>query len=380
MFSCDSPRMLRFSFLRILNYFFSLLFPAYSLRYFSYFLQCVLILLSTIPAHAAQVTLQWDANAEPHVAGYRLYCGTASRVYSLNIDVGNMTSCTISNLEDGKTYYFAATAYDTSYTESGYSNELFFTSPQACTYSISPLTQSFGSSGGAGIIDISTQSGCPWSAISNSSCLTITSNSSGTGNGVINYSVLGNPSTSSRTGNISIAGQIFSATQSGIQMQYNLTIINAGTGAGTVTANPVGTTYNAGTMVTLTAAPDANSTFSGWTGGCAGTLSNCPVTMNANTSVTATFAVKTYTITTLAGSNGSIFPQGSVFLNYGASQTFTITPNAGYKVANVKINGTSVGAMNSYTFNNINSNSTIAVTFTTVKAIRHKYSTRGTSH
>ena len=82
---------------------------------------------------------------------------------------------------------------------------------------------------------------------------------------------------------------------------YTLTITKAGTGSGTVTNNPTGTTFNAGTVVTLTATPDANSTFAGWSGGCTGTSSTCTVTMNANTSVTATFTLKTYTITASAG-------------------------------------------------------------------------------
>ena len=85
-----------------------------------------LLFLST-PAHSGQVTLAWDANTDSTLAGYRVYTGTASRSYSMEIDVGNSTSCVIKNLQDGATHYFAVTAVDASGLESGYSNEVSIT-------------------------------------------------------------------------------------------------------------------------------------------------------------------------------------------------------------------------------------------------------------
>jgi len=75
---------------------------------------------------------------------------------------------------------------------------------------------------------------------------------------------------------------------------YTLTVSKTGTGSGTVTDTGIncGTdcseAYNSGTSVTLTATPDANSTFAGWSGDCSGT-GTCTLTMNANKSTTATF-------------------------------------------------------------------------------------------
>lgn len=77
---------------------------------------------------------------------------------------------------------------------------------------------------------------------------------------------------------------------------YQLTVQSSGTGAGTVTSSPSGidcgttcrATFSTGTVVSLSAAPSSTSTFSGWSGGCNGT-SSCSVTMNADTSVGATF-------------------------------------------------------------------------------------------
>ncbi len=87
-------------------------------------------LFSVTPAHSAQVVLQWDPNQEPDLAGYKVYYGTSSRNYQFYIDAGHQTTCTISNLAAGQTYYFSATAYDTSNNESIFSNEtLYSTSP-----------------------------------------------------------------------------------------------------------------------------------------------------------------------------------------------------------------------------------------------------------
>jgi parallel beta-helix repeat protein len=87
----------------------------------------------------------------------------------------------------------------------------------ACTYTISPTSQSFGSSGGTGSVDIivPSSSSCTWTANSNASWITIDSGSSGTGNGTVNYSVSANETTSQRTGTITIAGETFTVTQEG---------------------------------------------------------------------------------------------------------------------------------------------------------------------
>jgi hypothetical protein len=70
---------------------------------------------------------------------------------------------------------------------------------------------------------------------------------------------------------------------------YTLTVSKNGTGSGTVTSSPPGTAYNAGTSVTLTATPGANSTFAGWSGACSGRSGTCTVVMTRNAAVTATF-------------------------------------------------------------------------------------------
>ncbi|MHB8068525.1 MAG: M6 family metalloprotease domain-containing protein [Desulfobaccales bacterium] len=91
-------------------------------------------------------------------------------------------------------------------------------------------------------------------------------------------------------------------------------------------------------------------------------ISNAGAVMTATLTAQAT----TLTITAYAGTGGSISPSGATTVNYGANQTFTITPSAGYNVADVLVDGSSVGAVTSYTFNNVTTNHTISATFSNV--------------
>jgi hypothetical protein len=100
--------------------------------------------LSVQSAQGTSVTLAWDPNPEADLAGYKVYYGTASGSYSSMVDVGNWTSLTISGLESGKTYYFAATAYGSAGEESGKSNELRYDTSRPDSNFLSPATASNG--------------------------------------------------------------------------------------------------------------------------------------------------------------------------------------------------------------------------------------------
>jgi peptidoglycan hydrolase-like protein with peptidoglycan-binding domain len=73
---------------------------------------------------------------------------------------------------------------------------------------------------------------------------------------------------------------------------------------------------------------------------------------------------KTFAITVTQSSNGSISPGTTSLISRGAKQTFTITPSNGYSVSSVLVDGVSVGAVTSYTFNDITQNHSISATFT----------------
>ena len=85
--------------------------------------------------------------------------------------------------------------------------------------------------------------------------------------------------------------EYYSDVVSGIVTQeFTLTVTTEGSGTGTVTANPAGLAYQAGTTVTLTATPDPGSSFEGWSGACSGTGA-CVLTMDADKAVTARFEI-----------------------------------------------------------------------------------------
>ncbi|MBI1796194.1 MAG: hypothetical protein HYR74_03990 [Candidatus Eisenbacteria bacterium] len=77
----------------------------------------------------------------------------------------------------------------------------------------------------------------------------------------------------------------------------------------------------------------------------------------------ANFTIDRWTITASAGAHGTIVPVGAVPVVEGAGQGFTITADTGYGIADVLVDGSSVGAVASYTFNTVNANHTIAASF-----------------
>ena len=72
------------------------------------------------------------------------------------------------------------------------------------------------------------------------------------------------------------------------------------------------------------------------------------------------------TIAASAGANGAISPSGTVAVANGSNQVFTITPNAGYKIAGITVDGSAVATNPTYTFSNITANHTISATFVTI--------------
>ena len=120
-------------------------------------LASVLVLFPMI-AYGLAVDLAWDANTESDLAGYNIYYGTASGNYSHSIDVGNITEYTLTDLDEGVTYYLAATAYDEDENESAYSVELVHTTSNPIidpTHTITTSADAHGSISPSGSVTVS---------------------------------------------------------------------------------------------------------------------------------------------------------------------------------------------------------------------------------
>ena len=142
--------------------------------------------------------------------------------------------------------------------------------------------------------------------------------------------------------------------------QYTLTFdTNGGS-----TIAPI--TQDYGTAITAPADPTKTGyTFAGWTPVIPSTMpaENLTVTAQWRYNGGGSSGYSYYTIKTTAGAGGSISPSGSVSVREGRDQTFTITPDKGYAVSNVKIDSKSIGAVKSYTFENVRRTHTIEVIF-----------------
>jgi hypothetical protein len=90
----------------------------------------LILSLGLANTHGTQtVQLGWDAPQEPAVTGCFLYYGTACRTYTNRIDTGTNTMATVSGLQEGQTYYFAVTAYNSDGVESDFSSEVTYITP-----------------------------------------------------------------------------------------------------------------------------------------------------------------------------------------------------------------------------------------------------------
>ncbi|PYT03998.1 MAG: hypothetical protein DMF60_16670, partial [Acidobacteria bacterium] len=112
----------------------------------------------------------------------------------------------------------------------------------ACSFSIAPITENFSTGGGTSGVGVTAGTGCSWTAISNAPWISIPNTTSGSGNGVVDYTVAPN-SGAPRTGTITIAGLTFVVSQEGIEVcSYSINPTqagftgNSGTGSIVVTA------------------------------------------------------------------------------------------------------------------------------------------------
>jgi mannose/cellobiose epimerase-like protein (N-acyl-D-glucosamine 2-epimerase family) len=90
--------------------------------------------------------------------------------------------------------------------------------------------------------------------------------------------------------------------------------------------------------------------------------------VTANHTISASFAIKSYTIAASASAGGSITPAGIVSVQHGSSQSYTITPTEGYQISGVMVDGVSVGKTGTYSFSNVTASHTISASFSVISS------------
>ena len=336
-------------------------------------------------AFAADLTLAWDSNSESDLAGYKVYYKTGSsgapydgtgadqgssgiEVPLEDLDDSDNPIFTLSGLSENMVYYLAVTAYNEQGSESGYSNEVnHLVEPVVNMYTITSSAGSGGSISPSGTTTVEQGSGRTYTitpeagyhvadvlvdgssagAVSSYTFNNVTTNHTITASFEINTHTI--TATSGSGGSISPSGT--TAVSQGSSLTYTIT-----PDAGYHVADVMVDGVSANVETSYTVNPVDGSSMEG---SSTYTFSN----ITADHTISASFEINTHTITATAGEHGSISPAGTISLNHGNRQVYIITPETGYHVADVLVDGISVGAGTSYSFSSVAANHTISVSF-----------------
>ena len=200
----------------------------------------------------------------------------------------------------------------------------------ACSTTIAPVSTSVGASGGQGSVTVTLPSICPWTASSAVSWITITSGTSGTGNGSVGYTVAANTATSPRSGNLTIGGQTFSVSQAGASCSYSVSPTTASAPAGSGTGT-VSVTSASGCAWTASSSVSWITITNGATGSGNGSVTYSfvanPTTQSR--SGVLTVAGKAVTVTQAAGCGYSIAPTSASVSAAAGSGNISVTAGSG---------------------------------------------------
>ena len=250
-----------------------------------------------------------------------------------------------------------------------------------CIYSLSPTSGSFSTEGGTGTIQVGTPDGCPWTATSNDDWISIAAGTSGTGTGAVTYAVASNDGAASRGGSLSVGGRVFTVSQEGttdpgctyaLAPTSQVFPVEGGTAEVAVSAA-------AGCSWTATSNDAWISVVSGESGSGSGTVGYSAEANEAPEGRTGTLTVagrtfpvsqagtdpssSPHTISATAGRGGTISPSGDLTVFHSTDLTFAVTPQEGYRIAEVVVDGVGEGAVTEYTFESIAADHAIHAVF-----------------
>ena len=275
---------------------------------------------------AAQIRITWDPNTEPDLAGYEVFYGTASQSYGTPINVGNVTSYTITGLTAGQTYFFAVRAYDSSNNESGFSNEVSGVAVEPNqNFSFTINTNISGIQFAVDGTTYSTSQTFNWVAGS-SHTLSVVSPQGGAGGTRYVFGSWSDGGTQSHTITAPSANTTYTAN---FGTQYNLTTSVSPAGGGTISPSGTGW-YSGGQTVSVTATASSGYNFTGWIGDLSGATTPVSVTMNGPRNIGANFAAPgALSVTSSSGLSASGNQGGPFTPN---NQTYTLQNNGGTSI------------------------------------------------
>ena len=301
----------------------------------------------------AEVKLAWDPN-DPAPEGYSIFQRKEGEVYDYSQPcwTGSATTGTVYNLDWDATYYFVVRAYAGTH-QSADSEEVsyFSQSPETATYSISATAGQHGS-------------------ISPGSTITVAegSDQSFTISPDAGYHVEDVVVDGASMGSISLYTFSYVVANHTINASFAVDTHNIASAAGANgSISPSGTaTVDHGSSQSYAIVPNAGYHVADVLvdGVSIGSISSYTFNQIAeNHSITATFSIDSHTISASAGNNGSITPAGSVTVDHGSSQGFSIVPNDGFHVEDVLVDGISMGALGAYTFTGVSVDHAINASF-----------------
>jgi hypothetical protein len=333
----------------------------------------ILFLASTSLSYSAEVTLAWDANTESDLAGYKLYykTGSSGEPYDgtgidqgdsgISILLSNLTtpdnpSFSLTGLQDNEFYYFVVTALDTSGNESGYSAEVLYESiPTVVTYAITSSSGPNGSITPLGTTTITQGGNQTYNIIPDSNYHIKDVQVDGVSVGPVSEYIFTNV----------MSDHDIHASFEADQTTVTHSITATCEANGSISPDGVSNVIS-GSDITFNIAPIKNYHIKdvrvdNVSVGAVSSYTFSNVTTDHT--ITAFFEINTFKIAASSAPNGSIFPAGSVPVVHGDSQTFSITPESGYQIGQITVDGGIVAPAANYTFTNVTSDHSISVSF-----------------
>ncbi len=201
------------------------------------------------------------------------------------------------------------------------------TQTDGCAYGISPSTQSVGAGGSSGTVSVTTSAGCPWTASSGASWITINSGGSGSGPGQLAYAIAANDGPA-RQGSLTIAGRTFAVSQES-GCSFNISPAGA-TVASTASSGSVSVTTTAGCAWTASSGAPWITIGSGGSGSGPGQV-GYSIAANSGPArqSSLTIAGRTFAIAQASGCTYSVSPTSVDIPAAGGTGAPTVTTAPG---------------------------------------------------